>query len=476
MQEFKIISPTDFLRDSREDINKNFQCIATDFSGDTFPTQNLWPGMNCYRTDQKKLYFLYSTSEEVTGGTNNDWRLLIDFSEAGKAVVPYAENAEIAGKAKTDINGNTIHSNTVNRNTAYTVGAIVQHPDIPAGTFLRCTTAGTTAAAAPAFSPKAEVGTTYTDGGVTWTLDSYLPTSGGTMRGSILANSVAIKNYKRGSRIILYGGVSPEDSAALYLCDNDDSINPGQCIIALADADGAKKYLSVKPNGEFSWNRQQVVRSVDGINANTAGNVALNTMAYKKLSSIKSVKGCFWADSNSGIDIAQMPSDFDDSIDWYMWQIGMLNGNDKIQFASGRTTIWFRQDDASLGNETWTRSSWKQLITENNIGNFASSNWTISKGTNGWARDKTTGFTIQWGSHVNNKQDSDSSSPKYTVTFPLAFTSCYSVTGSPRRHSNNNYAYRTGHHILTRSTTNFVYSIGGEQQANAFDWIAIGVS
>lgn len=42
------------------------------------------------------------------------------------------------------------------------------------------------------------------------------------------------------------------------------------------------------------------------------------------------------------------------------------------------------------------------------------SNWTISKGTNGYARDNTTGFTIQWGTISSS-----------VFTFPITFTTCY---------------------------------------------------
>ena len=46
------------------------------------------------------------------------------------------------------------------------------------------------------------------------------------------------------------------------------------------------------------------------------------------------------------------------------------------------------------------------------------SSWTISKGTNGWARENSTGLTVQWGY-------SNRSNMSGTFTFPRTFTTCY---------------------------------------------------
>ncbi len=82
---------------------------------------------------------------------------------------------------------------------------------------------------------------------------------------------------------------------------------------------------------------------------------------------------------------------------------------------------------------------------------------------------------IQGGNTWNGKPVTDSSAFAYVLNFPVAFpTCCMSVTGSPLQNSNDLYAYRTGHHILWRSQSQFAYAVGGEQQGNSFMWIAIG--
>lgn len=57
------------------------------------------------------------------------------------------------------------------------------------------------------------------------------------------------------------------------------------------------------------------------------------------------------------------------------------------------------------------------------------STWTISKGTNGWARESSTGFTIQWGygrdsRYENGGHDEHSN---VVVTLPRAFTTVYGI-------------------------------------------------
>lgn len=75
---------------SREVLNKNFESIASNFSGAIFPSVNLVPFMTCYRTDQKKLYRL---QEDLL-----TWKLEVDYS-SGFPVVNGSINSDVAKKA-----------------------------------------------------------------------------------------------------------------------------------------------------------------------------------------------------------------------------------------------------------------------------------------------------------------------------------------------------------------------------------------
>jgi len=64
-QNFSPMQETDTLTASRLTINNNFVAVQSNFSGTAFPTLNLVAGMQCYRTDEGKMYTLKSTGPSV---------------------------------------------------------------------------------------------------------------------------------------------------------------------------------------------------------------------------------------------------------------------------------------------------------------------------------------------------------------------------------------------------------------------------
>ena len=80
---------------------------------------------------------------------------------------------------------------------------------------------------------------------------------------------------------------------------------------------------------------------------------------------------------------------------------------------------------ASISGKTITLTKKDGSKITLNIQNTNTSNWSISKGTNGWAREKTTGFTIQWWiGHTDATYRS--------ITYPRSFSTLYyaNVTAS----------------------------------------------
>ncbi|MEO9387066.1 tail fiber domain-containing protein [Chromobacterium phragmitis] len=74
MQKFTPLQPSDKIADSRAVINDALSTLASNFSGNAFPTSNLTEGMLCYRADQKKLYFLDDLASQ-------SWKVALDFRE-----------------------------------------------------------------------------------------------------------------------------------------------------------------------------------------------------------------------------------------------------------------------------------------------------------------------------------------------------------------------------------------------------------
>ena len=102
MQDYKEIKATDYMSRSREFINKNFECVGSNFSGETFPTINLFAGMFCYRTDKKTLYQL-----DVNLST---WHEVYKFTSDNKTYIANAYHADSADKAKYDESGKELAS------------------------------------------------------------------------------------------------------------------------------------------------------------------------------------------------------------------------------------------------------------------------------------------------------------------------------------------------------------------------------
>lgn len=93
------------------------------------------------------------------------------------------------------------------------------------------------------------------------------------------------------------------------------------------------------------------------------------------------------------------------------------------------------------------------------------SSWTISKGTNGWARENSTGLTVQWG-YVNR-------SGSGTFTFPRTFTTCY--------YSNVMCSSNLESFITARSNTSIAFNTCNGYNDDIQNWgncyiFAIGVS
>jgi len=115
---------------------------------------------------------------------------------------------------------------------------------------------------------------------------------------------------------------------------------------------------------------------------------------------------------------------------------------------NGRTITFTRGDGTTFTITT------QDTVTTN------SSNWSVSNGTNGWARDNSTGFTIQWGwAHTKATR----------IDFPRSFSSVLSVVNgqwydSPSGDTDN---------ILSWNNSGYTRSAIGTFK---WTWVAVGFS
>lgn len=118
---------------------------------------------------------------------------------------------------------------------------------------------------------------------------------------------------------------------------------------------------------------------------------------------------------------------------------------------NGRTITFTRGDGTTFTITT------QDTVTTN------SSNWSVSNGTNGWARDNSTGFTIQWGTGVNF--------PSCTiyVTLPRTFTAFRSVVAVP----GNTRGYGGIRANIDSNSSIRMYS-STEYDGENTSWVALG--
>lgn len=113
MQEYNRIEDTEYISDAPSRLNKNMESIATDFSGASFPTENLFVGMKCLRTDENKIYRLYENASNqlvwqheytiINGGIKVKEAEEATKDANGKAITSYVADVEVGsaqGKIK----------------------------------------------------------------------------------------------------------------------------------------------------------------------------------------------------------------------------------------------------------------------------------------------------------------------------------------------------------------------------------------
>lgn len=109
---------------------------------------------------------------------------------------------------------------------------------------------------------------------------------------------------------------------------------------------------------------------------------------------------------------------------------------------------------------TFTRGNGTTFSITTQDTNTNTSNWSVSNGTNGWARDNSTGFTIQWGT----------ADTKATwIGFPRSFSSVLSVVSGQWYNSHSGDT----DNILSWNNSGYTRSAIG---AFKWTWVAVGFS
>jgi hypothetical protein len=125
MQKFRMLQGQENVKNSREAINENFIAVASNFSGEAFPTSNLYVGMKFYHTGEQKTYTLRQVDpvrwDEDTSGKLENAR---DIKLTGKVK---SETISFDGTSDVAINVINVEADVCNGNAASaTVAASVK--------------------------------------------------------------------------------------------------------------------------------------------------------------------------------------------------------------------------------------------------------------------------------------------------------------------------------------------------------------
>lgn len=163
----------------------------------------------------------------------------------------YCANTDVSASS-THPKDDAVHWSRYNsyalRSHSYNVGGTSSLPNIPAGYFLECTTAGTTGATAPVITPPVSAKQTISDGTVVWTVRQCFPTSGGALLGDIYLPT-------DNARMRLTGA-STETTGAEFFLSGVDYVNPtlpaGSFLLQACDGVNFP-YLRGTPDGKLVW-------------------------------------------------------------------------------------------------------------------------------------------------------------------------------------------------------------------------------
>lgn len=124
--------------------------------------------------------------------------------------------------------------------------------------------------------------------------DKYLPLAGGKMSGKItFSYENVISRENASGRLFVFGGTGYDSGASLLLCGKDYAEGGLFAIYAFDGTNRSKLVGSV--NGMLTWNDKNIVRTVNSVSADAAGNVVIenvtgNAETATKLKTAKTIK------------------------------------------------------------------------------------------------------------------------------------------------------------------------------------------
>lgn len=430
MQKYKEINGNDYVKNSRTTINETMQSIQSMNSGTAFPTNNLFEGMKCYRTDLKKTYTL-------TDVENNTWG-----EDAHATLSDEATHAASATKLQTARSLNlggavTADAATFDGTADATINVKALDASKLKGTAPVSTT-GNAATASKLATPRTlsltgkAAGSTSFDGSANASINVT----------SVNANAATKLSTAR--KINITGDAS---GSATFDGSSDVSINT--TVSQAAHAEKAKLLDGFDGFDNGSWGTT-IGKVINGFQESGGGSIqwrADNGKVYQK------VDGTHWQREGT----------------YEVIDTSTVNNYAPTKTGTGASGTWGINITGNAATADTATDADKLdgyhasdiiKITAANTGGIVAASLT----ENGYAKFAN-GLILQWGNASGYDEDPDEAIRENHSTFPIAFSStCFVVLLTSRK-------YRVTNRLHNQSNTGFTWSASGGQ----ISWAALGM-
>ncbi|WP_308546029.1 hypothetical protein [uncultured Selenomonas sp.] len=420
MQKYKEINGNDYVKNSRTTINETMQSIQSMNSGTAFPTNNLFEGMKCYRTDLKKTYTL-------TDVENNTW-----VEDAHATLSDEATHAASATKLQTARSLNlggavTADAATFDGTADATINVKTLDASKLKGTAPVSTT-GNAATASKLATPRTLSLTGKAAGSTSFD---------GSANASINVTSVNADTATKLSTARKINITGNATGSGTFDGSGDISINT--TVSQAAHADKAKLLDGFNGYDDGGWGTT-IGKVINGFQESGGGSIqwrADGGMIYQK------VDGTYWQREGA----------------YEVIDTSTVNNYAPTKTGSGASGTWDINISGTATNADkldgyHASDLLKKIAAANTVGIVAA-----SLTENGYAKFAN-GLILQWGNASGDDEGGNSNS-----TFPIAFPSmCFVVLVTQTR-------YKGGAALSNKSNTGFTWSARGGQ----ISWAALGI-
>lgn len=423
MQKYKEINGNDYVKNSRTTINETMQSIQSMNSGTAFPTNNLFEGMKCYRTDLKKTYTL-------TDVENNTW-----VEDAHATLSDEATHAASATKLQTARSLNlggavTADAATFDGTADATINVKTLDASKLKGTAPVSTT-GNAATASKLATPRTLSLTGKAAGSTSFD---------GSANASINVTSVNADTATKLSTARKINITGDASGSATFDGSSDVSINT--TVSQAAHAEKAKLLDGFDGFDNGSWGTT-IGEVINGFRESGGGSIqwrANGGNIYQK------IDGTYWQREGA----------------YEVIDTSTVNNYAPTKTGTGASGTWGINITGNAATADTATDADKLdgyhasdiiKITAANAGGIVAASLT----ENGYAKFAN-GLILQWG-NARGRKDTENS-----TSFPIAFPStCFTVLLTPKR-----YIVSTG--IISQSKTSFTW----EAECENVSWIAVG--